>query len=180
MGPEMMLADEKWERFCQAVADGQTATDAYLAAGFAVKDRVVAKANAWRLLKHDKIKQRLGELQGWLDERISVSKELFESKLAQEVERQANKIVADINWITAQLVDAHEEAKRKNDIAGRCRALELLGKSRGMFVDKTETSNVNYAVSDTPMSAEQWAKKYADDEKKQPDTPVSAESGTKH
>jgi phage terminase small subunit len=157
----MMLADEKWERFCQAVADGQTACDAYLAAGFNVSSRTVAKANAWRLLKHDKIKQRLGELQGWLDERISVTKELFEEKLAKEVERQANKIVADINWITAQLVDAHEEAKKKNDIAGRCRALELLGKSRGMFVDRTETSNVNYAVTDTPMTSEQWQEKYA-------------------
>jgi phage terminase small subunit len=172
MGAVMMLADERWEKFCQAIAGGEKATNAYLLAGFDTTSRTVAKANASRLLRNPKIKQRLGELQGWIDERISVTKEMFEEKLAKQVEQQVGKIVADINWIMAQLVDAHEVAKLRNDIAGRCRALELLGKSRGMFVDKTETSNVNYAASDAPMSAEDWAQKYASEEK-QPDVPVA-------
>jgi phage terminase small subunit len=131
MGAVMMLADERWEKFCQAIAGGEKATNAYLLAGFDTTPRTVAKANASRLLRNPKIKQRLGELQGWIDERISVTKEMFEEKLARQVEQQVGKIVADINWIMAQLVDAHEVAKLRNDIAGRCRALELLGKSRG-------------------------------------------------
>ena len=106
MGAVMMLADERWEKFCQAIAGGEKATNAYLLAGFDTTSRTVAKANASRLLRNPKIKQRLGELQGWIDERISVTKEMFEEKLAKQVEQQAGKIVAYINWIMAQLVDA--------------------------------------------------------------------------
>jgi len=39
--------------------------------------------------------------------------------------------------------------------------LELLGKEVGMFVDRTETRNVNYGISDQPMTPEEWIKKYS-------------------
>jgi hypothetical protein len=157
----MKLEDERWELFCQGIVDGKHAVDAYLDAGFECS-RETAKTNASRFRKDERIVQRIGELQGWRDERIAISKKMFEENLAKEIEKQVDKFVVDINWITAELVDTHQVAKERGDIAGRCRALELLGKSRGMFVDRTENSNVNYAVSDEPMSPEQWVQKYAE------------------
>jgi hypothetical protein len=163
----MKLENEKQERFCHGIVDGKNARDAYLEAGFACS-RETAKTNASRLLKEEHIQQRIGELKGWRDERIAISRKMFEENLAKEIEKQVDKFVVDINWITAELVDTHKVAKERGDIAGRCRALELLGKSRGMFVDRTENSNVNYAVSDEPMSPEQWAQKYAEQKTDKP------------
>jgi hypothetical protein len=45
------------------------------------------------------------------------------------------------------------------------RALELLGKECGMFVDRTENRNVTYGISEAPATPEEWTAKYATPEK---------------
>jgi hypothetical protein len=39
-------------------------------------------------------------------------------------------------------------------------ALVVLGKYLGMFDERPQNSNVIYAISDEPMSAEEWKKQY--------------------
>ena len=39
-------------------------------------------------------------------------------------------------------------------------ALVVLGKYLGMFDQRPQNSNVIYAISDEPMSAEEWKKQY--------------------
>ena len=38
--------------------------------------------------------------------------------------------------------------------------LIALGKHRGMFEQRTQKTNVVYAISDKPMSAEEWSKRH--------------------
>ena len=47
-----------------------------------------------------------------------------------------------------------------NKDAASVRALELLGKELGMFVDRHADVSAHYAISDKPMSLEEWALKY--------------------
>lgn len=42
-------------------------------------------------------------------------------------------------------------------------ALVVLGKYLGMFDERPQNSNVIYAISDEPMSAEEWNKQYVTD-----------------
>ena len=42
----------------------------------------------------------------------------------------------------------------------KLRALVALGKYLGMFDERPQNSNVIYAISDEPMSAEEWKKQY--------------------
>ena len=42
----------------------------------------------------------------------------------------------------------------------KLRALVVLGKYLGMFDQRPQNSNVIYAISDEPMSAEEWKKQY--------------------
>jgi hypothetical protein len=39
-------------------------------------------------------------------------------------------------------------------------ALGALGKHLGMFVERTQNSNVHYAISDTPMTDDEWVRRY--------------------
>jgi len=42
-------------------------------------------------------------------------------------------------------------------------ALVALGKYLGMFDERPQNTNVIYAISDEPMSAEEWKKQYVTD-----------------
>ena len=42
-------------------------------------------------------------------------------------------------------------------------AVVVLGKYLGMFDERPQNSNVIYAISDEPMSAEEWNKQYVTD-----------------
>jgi hypothetical protein len=51
-------------------------------------------------------------------------------------------------------------AKCADKDAASVRALELLGKELGMFVERHADVSAHYAISDKPMSLEEWALKY--------------------
>ena len=63
--------------------------------------------------------------------------------------------------MVAELIANVNAAKSKGDGSVVNRALELLGKELGMFIDRTEATNTIYGISDQPMSPEEWAKQYA-------------------
>jgi phage terminase small subunit len=134
----MPLANPKYELFAQELANGVTATQAYENAGFK-PDR----GNASRLQQDDRIKQRVAQL---LEERarkqakasekavqaMGLSKQWVLGKLVENVERglQARAVLDD---------DGKPIGEFKYDGGVVNRALELLGKEQGMFIDRKES-----------------------------------------
>jgi phage terminase small subunit len=154
-----VLKNPRWERFAHEIASGKHATngEAYLAAGFQIRPDL-AKQNAQKLLRRPEVNARIDELRD----------------LATHVERRAADVAGERlgadwaikkEWGTDRLREIVERSMKEGEFNGNvaCRALELLGKEVGMFVDRTETRNVNYGISDQPMTPEEWIKKYSSD-----------------
>ena len=129
------LENAKHELFAQEIAKGASQRDAYKAAGYEVKSDAAADANASRLLTNAKVKARVAELQERISdvtvEKAAVSKAWVIAKLVENVERA----------MTAEPVrDAQGnptgEYKYNGSVANR--ALELIGKEQGMFIDRSE------------------------------------------
>lgn len=106
-----MLANQRHEEFARGLARGKTIDQAYQDAGFKPN-----RSNASRLNSNDSIQNRVAELQ----------------------ERAATNVVLSREWVLEQLIDNAMKAKLRNDGSVANRALELLGKEIGMFVDRKE------------------------------------------
>lgn len=128
------LANPKHERFAQLLAKGQTATEAYIEAGYTPND-----GNAARLKGNERIRDRVHELQS----------------------RVADDIVITAQWVIEQLVDNAQKAKMQGDFGPSNQALQLLGKELGMFVDRTENVNLNHDVSAEPLTEDEWQQQHA-------------------
>jgi hypothetical protein len=144
-----MLANARWEKFCQAIVSGGHAShgDAYIAAGYHCKPEMADRC-AYILMRKSPIMARIAEL-----------RVVEEAAIAKLVE----KVSLTREWVLDELVDNVKKAKEgeKFDGATANRALELLGKQLGMFVDRQENTNTIYGISDKPMTPEEWIKQYA-------------------
>lgn len=83
--------------------------------------------------------------------------------------KAADALAIDREWIMSRLKTNAEAALRAVDgPEGFCgpastaanRALELLGKEIGMFVEKTENKTVIHRISRVPMTVGEWSDKY--------------------
>ena len=61
-------------------------------------------------------------------------------------------------WVIEQLIDNVKLAKRAAtfNLNAADKALELLGREIGMFVEHRETMNVNYVLRDRPPTEDEW------------------------
>lgn len=107
-----MIKNQRRERFARELAAGKTAKDAYVAAGYSAND-----SNAAQLSKHPEIQQRLTEINSMATEHAVISKAWILNSL-QEV---AQRCMGD-KW----------------NAMGANKALELLGKEAGMFIERQE------------------------------------------
>lgn len=127
-----ILANVKHENFAHLVAKGGNPTEAYVQAGYSKNG---AKQSASRLLTHADVSARIEQI------RANISA------------LSAEKAGVDKAWVLEQLVDNVKIAKAaepvldhegnptgeyKANIAAANRALELIGKEFGMFVDRKE------------------------------------------
>lgn len=120
------LENAKWERFCQGVADGLSADEAYSAAGYKPN-----RNNASRLKANEIIQARISALLGSMAHKVVVSKAWVLEKLVANVERAMQyEAVKDEDGNVVG--DYHYQGGVAN------RALELLGKEIGMFVERKE------------------------------------------
>lgn len=125
-----VLSNPRHERFCQELAQGKTATEAYELAGFKPDD-----GNASKLFKRPDVQARVQEITG---------------KIAEKV---AEKAAVDKAWVIDRLVENADRAMQAKAVQGEegqvigeyryegsvaNRALELIGKEFGMFVDRKE------------------------------------------
>jgi len=164
------LKNPKHERFAQQLAAGRSQVEAYELAGFAGSPRRNASNT---LARNPPIGQRVAEL---MQERSRIEQDA--TKIA------ARKVAVDKAWVMEKLVnvvtqclpseagatrsallgDATSDRPRRVNPAGATRALELLGRELGMFVERRETRNTAYADRFDAMSQdelEEEIEKYA-------------------
>ena len=124
------ITNNQHEKFAQALVKGKSHGEAYLAAGYKAKNASVASAAATRLLKKVNIQARVAELQTKAEERAVVDRAWVLKRLVENVDRAMTAIpVTTKDGQTG-------EYKYEGSVANR--ALELLGKELGMFVDRKE------------------------------------------
>ncbi len=136
------LKNSRHERFAQEVARGKSAAEAYVLAGYKPN-----KGNPSTLKADQRISQRVDELLAERDkmarkatekaiERLSIDCEWVLGKLVENVERamQAVPVTRRDNGEEIETGEYRYEGSVAN------RALELLGKHLGMFVDRHEHS----------------------------------------
>jgi phage terminase small subunit len=172
------LANLRHERFAQALARGKTATEAYLLAGYKAND-----GNASRMRGNERISARVQEIVGRAADRAEVSLERVLRELKAIAFSNISKAVTwsceegedgqrvkvlpvpsdKLDEDTAAAIAAVSQSstgalriKMHNKLA----ALVVLGKYLGMFDERPQNSNVIYAISDEPMSAEEWKKQF--------------------
>lgn len=131
-----MLRNTKHEHFAQLVAKGEKAGPAYVAAGYSVNG---ADQSAARLLRDAEVCSRIAQL------REAVEK--------PSRERAIEKAAVDKAWVLHELIEVVKMAKSaepvrdnegnpigeyKQNLNAANKALELIGKEQGMFVDRKE------------------------------------------
>jgi len=113
----------KQERFCQEYTIDGNATGAARRAGYSAK---TAHVQGPRLLGNVSVKARIAELQA----------------------AAANRAEVSINDVIAMLLDDHRAARAAGQYGPAVRAVELLGRRLGMFVDRYEVSEVQKLSDD--------------------------------
>jgi phage terminase small subunit len=131
----MVLKNPRHERFSQELATGKSADEAYKAAGYK-PDR----AHASRLAANGNIRARVTQLQNVAAGEASVT----------------------IETLIREAADIQQKATDGRQYSAAIAALIAKAKLAGRWVERTEqnNTNVNYAVSDQPMSEQEWVEKH--------------------
>lgn len=134
-----VLPNSRHERFAQALADGKSAEEAHGIAGYKA-----SRSGASQLKQKLNISRRVTEL---LAEREKIH--------AQSTAKAIERVSLTKEWVLAKLIDNAERALQAQPVLDReggetgvyqyqgnvaNRALELLGKHLGMFIDVHELS----------------------------------------
>jgi len=130
-----MLRNGKWEMFAQGLSKGETADQAYINAGYKPN-----RGNAIRLKANESIQARLEELQERGQRMTDMTKER----------------------LTEMLLQDRDDARANSQYSAAISAVEKVGKLHGLFVEKTESVNRNYVISDEPESdTDDWLSSHA-------------------
>jgi hypothetical protein len=136
------LKNGKHEKFAKAICIGNMSNaEAYRSAYGADKAVSVASAAANRLLKGVKVKARVSELQ---------------AKVAEKYEITIESMIREFD-------EAAAGAKGEKQYGPVMTALTAKAKLAGLWVDRAENLNGNYAISDKPLTDEEWAERFVKD-----------------
>ena len=175
------------ERLAQALAQGKAANEAYAQAGYRANDGNASrlKGNERILARVQEIVGRAAERAEVSLERIlrelaaiafsDISKAVTWGVQVREEEdgrgQRVKVITSAVSLVPSDRLDESTAAaiaavsqsptgalsiKMHNKLA----ALVVLGKYLGMFDQRPQNSNVIYAISDEPMSAEEWKRQF--------------------
>jgi phage terminase small subunit len=120
-----ILSNPRHEKFAQSLAAGKSATEAMADAGYA------DPRNSTRLTKNDEIRARVDELLDRAAANVQVSREWVLERLVENANR-----AMQVEEIKKPDGTGTGEYKYEGNVANR--ALELVGKELGMFVDRKE------------------------------------------
>lgn len=125
----------KQEKFCIEFAKSGNARHAYIKAGYAHKKDSTTDVNACRLLKNDKVKQRLAELTEEAKNHaiadITEMQEVLTNIIRQTLEEEVI-VVEGVGMGESQARKMNKKPSHKDIIS----AITTLGKIQGVFVDK--------------------------------------------
>jgi len=130
------LENARHEKFAQELSKGKTATESYVLAGYKPND-----GNAATLKGNQRVLERIAELQnaGSMRVEITIASLLQEAGEIQQAAKAAGQHSAAVAALTAK------------------------AKLAGLWVDKSETENVNtnYVVSGDPVdNVEDWEREH--------------------
>lgn len=150
-----VLLNPRHELFAQELAKGKNASESYITAGFKPN-----QGNASVLKAKQIILNRIAEIQM---EHAAIA--------AKATEIAAESLSIDRAWIMGRLKENAERAMQaeavmvggeptgeyryEGSVANR--ALELLGKEIGMFIDRSENRTTLVDISEEPQSPQEWA-----------------------
>jgi hypothetical protein len=136
------LKNGKHEKFVKAICIGNMSNaQAYRSAYGADKTVSVASAAANRLLKSVKVIARVSELQ------------------AKAAEKHEITIESMIKEFAKDAADAKADKQHGAAVSART----AIAKLAGLWVDRAENINGNYAISDKPLSEQEWVEKFVKD-----------------
>ena len=126
------LRNTKHELFAQGLAEGKSMTEAYRAAGYKPN-----RSHASRLVANGNIKGPVAELQ----------------------DAAAADTQITVQSLIEEAADIQERATNAGQYSAAIAALLAKAKLAGRWIDRTEqrNTNVQYIVSDKPMTEEEWA-----------------------
>jgi phage terminase small subunit len=127
-----VLRNPKHEKFAHSIARGVSTLDAYTSAGYSAQG---AYQSAHRLLKNAEVCSRIAEIQGniaqAINEKTAISKSWVLEALRENYERaMQHEAVLDREG------EPTGEYTYQGNVANK--ALELIGKELGMFVDRKD------------------------------------------
>lgn len=139
-----VLSNPRHELFAQELARGRSASQAYVVAGYEEN-----RGNATRLKADESVSARVTELQTAGAERAVLTEEWVLSRLMANAERAA---------VAEPVLDREGKPTGEFVYDGAVvnRALELLGKKLGLFVDKTENVHTIRDITDEPVTESDW------------------------
>src|SRR6266516_3187968 len=121
------LFNPRHERFCALVAEGKSVSAAHEEAGYRRND-----GNAYALRHRDDVSARISEL---LAERAAQN--------AEASAKAVETLALTQEWVLGELKRNAEQAAKLKQYGPSNRALELLGKQLGMFIDRAEITQAN-------------------------------------
>lgn len=122
-----VLANPRHERYAQEVANGVASYKAYVIAGY--KESL---SNACTLRQRPDISERIVEL-------LEKKSEFLERTSTKAL----NAAAIDKKWLLQELVDNSSKARGLGDIGSSNRALELVGKEMGMFINRSVSVDIS-------------------------------------
>jgi phage terminase small subunit len=144
-----VLGDQRQELFAQEIAKGKTGEAALVAAGYKPN-----RSAASRLLTDVNVSARVRELKEAAAEKAVLTQSWVIERLMKNAERSMQR-----EAVLDEDGKPLGEYRYDGNVANR--ALELLGKELGMFVDRSENVNINHDVSDQPLNDDEWAAEHA-------------------
>ena len=129
------------EKFCQLYAATGNATQSFIDAGYTVKSKNAAGVQAHKLVnKNDNVKERLRELAEKAETKAIAN--------IQEMQETLTKIIREEldeeKLMTEGQGDGYSRIvskRQKAALKDRLKAIELLGKMQGGFIDKVQFEN---------------------------------------
>ncbi len=183
-----ILINLRHERFAQALAQGKAANEAYALAGYKANDgnasrmkgneRISARVQeiVGRAAERAEVslERVLRELKAIAFSDISKAVTWGPSVQVREEEEDGHRVKVIVNAVllvpsdkldenTAAAIAAVSQGSNgavRIKMHNKLAALVVLGKYLGMFDQRPQNSNVIYAISDEPMSAEEWKKQF--------------------
>lgn len=155
---------EKQRLFISEFLVDRNGTQAAIRAGYSKR---TANEQSVRLLANISVKKKIEELIAGQEKRTLITADYVLNSLKEVADRcmQKTPVMVKIGKNLVQKVDEKGEGVWEFDSSGACRALELLGKNKRLFIEKIDLNFNDSSQKFAAMSVEEKAQKLIEDGK---------------